>query len=301
MNQNVDSNGFPWSEFFESTAGLWFSTARDWQKLTFSLADFPRSDDYMQAPMSMWQAFLSPWGAMEPSGDKRNTQSDWIEAFLQVMGPGQMSRDMSRLLWSSLPGVGFENAQQDALRAWTDIYERAVQPLLKVPQVGLTRVFQEKIGQLADKFTTYQRAVSEFQMLLSGPMDKAFADMREQLDRSRAKGEPTEDYRACYGMWIKALKGHFMTLFRSDQYRTALSRLLNETAAFRISGDDVLTEFLQFLPIPTNKEMDDLYKDIYTLRKAVKEAAKKIKRLESALAGKAAVPLGSNLHEGDVQ
>ena len=122
--------------------------------------------------------------------------------------------------------------------------------------------------------------------MLSAPMEKSFADMREELDRLGEKGEPAKDSKVYYGMWIKVLENHYMSLFRSDEYRLALSRLLNETAAFRMTGNDVLTELLEFLPIPTNKEMDELYKELYTLKKQTKEAAKKISKMESALARK---------------
>jgi class III poly(R)-hydroxyalkanoic acid synthase PhaE subunit len=284
MNQNVDSKGFPWSELLESSAGLYLSAAQGWQKMTSSMADLSSAGNYIQAPLSMWRAFMSPWAAGEPSEKKADNRQDWIEAFLRVMGPGQMSGDLSKLLWSGIPGLGLENMKQDAVKTWTEIYEKAVQPLFKAPRVGLTRVFQEKISKLADRFNTYQTTLSEFQLLLSGPMENSFADMKEKLDALRAKGEGTDDYQALYNLWIKTLEGHFMKLFRSEEYQAALARLLDETAAFRMSGDDVLTEILQFLPIPTNKEMDDLYKDIYALKKAAKQGAKKIEELESALA-----------------
>lgn len=303
MNENVDANGFPWFEMMESTAGLWLSAAQGWQDMIARACatDSSRSEDYVQASISMWRAFLSPWGGMGPSVAKGNGQLDMIEALLQVMGHGAMSQEISKLLLGKIPGAGFENMQQDAVRAWTDIYEKVVQPLLKAPRVGLTRVFQEKIGHLADKFNTYQTTVSEFQMLLSGPMDKAFADTREELERIGAKGKSEDDYRTYYGMWIKSLEGHYMTLFRSEEYRTALSRLLDETAAFRISGNDVLTEVLQFLPIPTNKEMDDLYLEMYTLKKTMKEATKKIKKLESALAEQTMFPQVGNMAQGGLK
>jgi polyhydroxyalkanoate synthesis regulator phasin len=35
---------------------------------------------------------------------------------------------------------------------------------------------------------------------------------------------------------------------------------------------------LQNLPIPTNKDMDELYKDLYILKKRVKELERKVKR-----------------------
>ena len=37
-------------------------------------------------------------------------------------------------------------------------------------------------------------------------------------------------------------------------------------------------DMLQNLPIPTNKEMDELYKDLYILKKRVKELERKVKR-----------------------
>ena len=77
-----------------------------------------------------------------------------------------------------------------------------------------------------------------------------------------------------------------MSLFKTEEYRQALSRLIDETAAFKITGNDVLTEFLEFLPIPTNREMDEVYKELYTLKKQTRQANKKISDLESALTKK---------------
>ncbi|MGC8491692.1 MAG: poly(R)-hydroxyalkanoic acid synthase subunit PhaE [Syntrophobacteraceae bacterium] len=301
MNQNGDANGFQWFEWMESAAGTWLSAARGWQDMLFSPAKQSMSEDYAQASLGLWRACLFPWGGMDASPGKEKGRMDGFEAFFRVMGPGAMGQDISRLLWANMPGAGLESVQQDAVRVWTDIYERVVQPLLKVPRVGLTRVLQEKLSALADKFNTYQATVSEFQMLLSGPMDRAFADLKEELEKGGTKGRSEEDYHVYYGMWIKKLEQHYMTLFRSEEYRAALSRLLDETADFRISGNDVLSEFLQFLPVPTNREMDDLYREVYTLKKALKESSKKIKNLESAYSGEVRVEPAENMSQGGLQ
>jgi len=36
----------------------------------------------------------------------------------------------------------------------------------------------------------------------------------------------------------------------------------------------MLTDMLQSLPLPTNKEMDELYKELYLLKKRVRELEK---------------------------
>ena len=43
----------------------------------------------------------------------------------------------------------------------------------------------------------------------------------------------------------------------------------------------MLMDVLQFIPVPTNKEMDELYKEFHVLKKTVKEMAREIKKLKS--------------------
>ena len=40
------------------------------------------------------------------------------------------------------------------------------------------------------------------------------------------------------------------------------------------------------MPIPTNREMDEVYKELYTLKKQTRQANKKISNLEAALTKK---------------
>jgi hypothetical protein len=290
MNESQGNSGFPWSEWMESTTNMWLSAAQSWQKMSSSLGGFARTEECMQASLSMWRTFLAPW-----TGDKgyeaiqsQLSSLDIFQGLTQVMGSDGLSQELLTWLWDrgEAGGRTFEEFRHEAIRAWTGIYESAIQPLLNVPQLGLNRVYQEKINRLVDKFHGYHAAVSKFQMWLSGPMEKSFADLREEVQKRREKGQSVGDFKDYYGIWIKSLEKHYMLLFRSDEYGLALSQLLDETAHFRITGNDVLTELLEFLPIPTNKEMDELYKDLYTLKKQTKEAVKKISKLESALAKK---------------
>lgn len=283
MNQNDQgTSGFPWSEWMESAAKVWSSTAQGWQEMSNSLAGSPsRAEEYMQASLSVWRTFLTPWTGMETKPPL--PFFDMSQSIMKVLGSGGLSQEMFKWIWNKGEGTGrsFEELQREAVKSWTGFHEKMIQPFLKVPQVGITRVYQEKINRFADKFNTYQAAVSEFQQLLSGPIETSFIAMKEELDRLKEKGESAEDFKVYYGMWIKILEGHYMSLFRSEDYNQALSRLLNETAAFRITGHEVITEFIEFLPIPTNKEMDEVYKELYTLKKQTKEAIKKIRKLES--------------------
>ncbi len=291
MNQNDQgTNDFPWSKWMESSANMWLSAAQSWQELSTSLADVARSEEYMKVSLAVWQAFQPLWAGTQCSEAKDTSAPpfDMLQSLMRVMGSGGLSEELFKWLWDKgeVTGRSFDELQREAVKAWTGFHEKEIQPLLKIPQVGLTRVYQEKINRFADKFNTYQAAVMEFRMLLAVPMEKSFIEMKEQLDKLREQGELAGEFKVYYGMWIKVLENHYMTLFKTDEYRQALSRLLNETAAFKVTGNDVLTEVLEFLPIPTNRDMDEVYKELYTLKKQTREAKKKITNLESALTQK---------------
>jgi hypothetical protein len=62
---------------------------------------------------------------------------------------------------------------------------------------------------------------------------------------------------------------------------------VNVTEEYKAAREKVLTDMLQFLPVATNRDVDELYKEFYGLKKTVKELAKKFEKLESLTAREA--------------
>jgi hypothetical protein len=63
---------------------------------------------------------------------------------------------------------------------------------------------------------------------------------------------------------------------------------VNVTEEYKAARDKVLTDMLQFLPVATNRDVDELYREFYELKKTVKELAKKFEKVESLSAREAA-------------
>jgi class III poly(R)-hydroxyalkanoic acid synthase PhaE subunit len=168
-----------------------------------------------------------------------------------------------------------ENLKEDAFKAWAQLYEQEFRKFFKIPQLGLTRFYQEKMIRWMDKFNIYQAAVTEFSHLLLLPMEKSFQVLQEKLAELADKGELPEDSKKYYQMWIKLLEGHYMTLFQSSEYTRALNKTLDSMSEFSKAKKEILQDFLNMLPVPTHKEMDELYKEIYLLKKRIKELEKK--------------------------
>jgi len=170
----------------------------------------------------------------------------------------------------------FEDLDKNAFRAWTEIYEKEFKQFFHIPQLGLTRFYQEKINQTLDKFNLFQAAMGEFFRLLYLPMTKSFSVIQEKLGELSKAGELPQDSKQYYQMWIKILEGHYMTLFQSPDYVETLRNTLDAMSEFSAAKNNLMQDLLSALPISTEKDMDDLYKEIYLLKKRIKALEKKL-------------------------
>lgn len=171
----------------------------------------------------------------------------------------------------------FGNLDQEAFRALTDIYEKELRQYSRIPQLGLTRFYQERFNELLDKKNLFETTAAEFISIICLPIEKSFKVFQEKLQSMAQDGAMPKDLKESYEIWIKILEGHYMSLFQSKEYTNALHNTLDKLEDFVLAKNDALRDILQFLPVPTTSEMDELYKEFYHLKKRVKELEKKAK------------------------
>lgn len=175
----------------------------------------------------------------------------------------------------SVEAYKFEGLDQEAFKAWAEIYEQEFQQFLQVPQLGLTRFYQEKVHRTLDKFVLLQNGMAEFVNMLYLPMEQSVKVLQEKVAELAEKGALPEKPKDYYQMWVKILEGHYMTLFKTPEYTQTLSRVLGVFEDYQATRDDLLQDVLKSLPVPTNRDMDALYKEIYTLKKKIRTLEKK--------------------------
>jgi hypothetical protein len=276
--------------WMESATGFWDQMGSMWAgasgapqaPTTSKRTDKSRVQESMGSALKMWQAISSIMnepGAMDSLFQGINTLP---EVLLRMGRTGWERYFQQQQQWFEKAGkIGerteaykFENLDQDAFKAWTEFYEEEFRKFLNVPQLGLTRAYQERMGRFTDRFNLFQGAMVQFMSLLNLPMEKSFKVMQEKLETlTREEGLP-EDSQAYYRMWIKILEGHYMTLFKSSEYTQVLGKTINAMEDFMVAKHEMLQDFVQMLPVPTQKDMDSLYKELYLLKKRVKQLEK---------------------------
>jgi hypothetical protein len=71
-----------------------------------------------------------------------------------------------------------------------------------------------------------------------------------------------------------------MTLFQSAEFIRTLTHTLNALEDFALAKQELQSEAMAALGLPTRREMDDLYREIYLLKKSMKGLAQKIGRTD---------------------
>ena len=158
-----------------------------------------------------------------------------------------------------------------AFKEWMSWHEKEARQLLSIPPVGIARNYQQDFNQAIDTFNQFQAHLADFIFMLCQPVERAFKSLRKDLDASH----PSEDLDKAYGKWVKALEEQYQSLFQSPEYIQCLARTIESLNAFTGARNKMLEDILRTLPIPNNSDMDELYKEIYTLKKRVRHLEKK--------------------------
>ena len=173
-------------------------------------------------------------------------------------------------------GNPFENMDQELFKSLKEIYEKEIRQFFYVPQLGLTRSYQESFGLFMDMLNLLEVTGAEFLSLIYLPFEQSFKVMQLELEKLTKEGKVPKETKEYYNLWVKILEGHFMTLFKSPEFNQTLADLFNKLSEFIVSKNEVLQDVLQILPVPTYKEIDELYKDLHILKKKVRDLERQL-------------------------
>ena len=172
-------------------------------------------------------------------------------------------------------GAGeLESLDQDIFKICSEIFEGDFRQLLSLPHLRLTCLSPQCLNRATDKFSQFHAAMAEFIYLLFLPVKKSLRAMVS--DQGAGAAGPPEDFKEYYLGWLKILEGHYMTLLQSGEYIRSMNHALNALEDFTVAKQELLTEAIEALALPTRRDLDALYREIYLLRKSTKLLARQL-------------------------
>jgi hypothetical protein len=240
-----------------------------------------RSQESFESVLKTWQtisAVANDPGTMEtisnlgqsiPNILMKIVQSSWQGVF-EIQ---QQWMEKTGRIGRKSQAYSFENLEEETFKFWSDIYEKELKQYFNIPQLGLTRLYQEKFNQNLDKINQFQVTLNEFLFVFYLPMEKSFKVLQDEVAQMAQEGRLAEDGNTYYKMWIKILEGHYMTLYKSPEFNKIMRKTIDDLAEVLAAREAINQDFLKFMSVPNQGDLDELYKEIYLLKK-------KIRRLE---------------------
>jgi hypothetical protein len=245
-----------------------------------------RRDPYLSS-LQLWQAFfslLTEPGTVAAVFQGIKAPSETILRMAQAGWGGYFYLHQQWLAAWQGAGVpaedyGYESLDQDIFKICNDIYENDFRQLLNLPHLHLTGLPQGHIKRATEKFNQFQAAMAEFIYLLFLPVKKSLRAIRAEGITFGEDNLPI-DFKEYYKRWLKILEGHYMTLFQSEQYGRTLSHTLMALEEFTTAKQELVAEAMTVLGLPSPRDLDGLYREIYLLKKRTRMMAKQLDRRE---------------------
>jgi len=281
-----ESSMFPW---LKSVSDMWLNMAKKMPSpsdnpFSAQTAMQNRFTQQLQTNLNLLKSFSLMMSEPGAASATANSVNALPEILLKMARSGfDAATQIQNHLMEKAGRIGrrteaynFDNMDQEVFKALTEIYEKELRQYLKIPPLGLTRFYTERFNEMLDKHNLFETTLAEFLSILYLPMEKSFKVLQEKLRQMAEEGLLPKDAKESYGMWLKILEGHYMNLFKSEEYTDALHRTLNKLEDFIIARNDAMNDFLQLLPVVTHKDMDDMHKEFHLLKKRVKELEKQL-------------------------
>ncbi len=167
---------------------------------------------------------------------------------------------------------------QEFFDLWLKTYEETFGKLLKAPAVGPAREKTEKMMQgipyFANYYTSWMNTNVKFQSV--------YAEALRKTQEKIAAASP-ESNREFYSIWLETYSDTFKEFLKSGNFADDIGKFVSNMMDVEQYNKEMLeSNFLKPMNLPTKSEMDEIYKEIYLLKKKVRELTKQVKEITPA-------------------
>ena len=165
---------------------------------------------------------------------------------------------------------------------WKQAFDNAISPLSKVINENESVKTVKDWNQIADQMMEFSIKNSELQYMIYQHATKAMDTLATKVATNLKEGKEIESIVKLYQEWLMIGDDVFTNLFQSDSY----SKLMTEVSSIQlkiksaIDGQMEKTLFAN-IPVATRTEMDEVYKNLYDLKKMYRNLEKMFESAKS--------------------
>lgn len=245
-------------ETWQDTLNIYFKQLRS-QLDEFSLGNIQITQDMSE----LWQLYLK---------ETQKFSQLWVTALNSSWGPMSQTGTGAHTPWIELNNL-----------YWNLIYEETFGSLMQSPLLGPTRELTSQQLKAFDAWTDLYRASTNYQVILTNIQVRAFEELMQALITQAEAGNTVKDWRAFQQLWSETADRVFEEAFREEENLKIYGTFINSLNRFRLHQQALTEEWMKAVNLPSRQEVDEVHKNIYTLRKTVKALQKQAAPTEPAI------------------
>ncbi len=160
---------------------------------------------------------------------------------------------------------------------WHAAYEQTLDRLTQLPPLGLNREVNLKLLRAFDAWARLYPTGLAYQQVLLEVQLRALEELLQTLTAMAQQGEPLKDWVQLQQLWGNIVDRVFEATFVAEPNLRVRGSFVNAINHSRICQQELMEVWLNWMNLPTRREIDEIHKTIYELRKEVR-------RLQQALA-----------------
>lgn len=151
--------------------------------------------------------------------------------------------------------------------------------LLKLPTIGPFHAFSQEIDPYLQGMLSINQTLLKLQVDLNeywSHMKNAYSNaLKETTDRAPKTFNTKEDFENYRRVIIEAFEDAFTTLFTSEEFPRVYNKISNDQMELLKSIQQLIENSLQTLNLPTRSEINELAKDIHSLKRDIRNLKKR--------------------------
>ncbi len=231
-----------------------------------------------------------------------------------------MNNIMEKILKSGDLYMGFMNAVLEAVRATYDgsdsheelneiyngmtqnyfkFYQESVGKYLAAPQFGIPRESLHQIMAAFDSYHRFMGAIGDFLVKFNIPLKDSLEILQKTIKEREGTDDGFKSAKEIYDFAVDILDKRYDGYIKSPEGVQTVVNVVEKYLDYKKKSSAVRDIWFRSLSIPTTREMEDVYRGIYDLKKKTRKQEaiirdhedlinrldQKVKELETSLSG----------------
>jgi len=252
MMKAFNSNGFNADQLKDMMSAEFYKSMTEKMFESF----FPKNDF-----ASMFEMYQTNMKNM--MGNSSNISKEMMEnysAMMKNMPEMFANSDMSKMMKTSTELM--------------DLYQKPFSQMMKMMNPGKEKHMMEAMVATMDKVNEYQLKQSQLQYLLYTTAQKSMETSIQNNMNKVSENTEVGNFNIFFNEWVSTTEKAFTELFATDEFSQLKAEVTTLPMSIKKDFDTQMTTSLENTPFAFKSDMDEVYKNIYDLKKMVKHLQK---------------------------